>query len=512
MSIVIWIDQKIDNFTNIGYSKELRAITSIKYLKLFNNVDEAIIYLKEIKFDETIIIVSGRLYEELVEKFKENILEIYTIPKIIVFTSSKSKFIEFNKDYENEANNFYNFGGIAISFKKIEDFLKAENKNNNKNIITISNEQNLKNFEETSNYKPFETEIGKILFNRSEEVQLTFEYIDKKEKLVLPLFFKALIDNASNENIQKYNQLLYNSYSKSSERVKELLGPIQSIPNIPIEILSKYYARLYTAESDFYKELNKDLGMNKIDKYLPFIKILYEGVKLGSLHLAKDNILYRGAKISKDEINNIKNYKKKKIENLPCAIVFCRSFLSFSKDKTTADYFLNRANFNNNLFKVLYIIEKDDKLEYNLATHGDIEKVAFISKEREVLFFPFSSFEVKDIKEINMGKEKRYEIDLLYLGKYLNEVENDKNIMLNEIKIPDTEFKKQLNKFGLIKKEKIEKVNAKKLFKKYKKFEKEIKENIIKREKLKIINKKFEENKNLIKIIGNKKKENEKYK
>ena len=51
-----------------------------------------------------------------------------------------------------------------------------------------------------------------------------------------------------------------------------------------------------------------------------------------------------------------------------------------------------------------------------------------------------------------MGKEKRYEIDLLYLGKYLNEVENDKNIMLNEIKIPDTEFKKQLNKFGLIKK------------------------------------------------------------
>ena len=205
MSIVIWIDQKIDNFTNIGYAKELRAIPSIKYLKLFNNVDETIIYLKEIKFDETIIIVSGRLYEELVEKFKENLLEIYTIPKIIVFTSSKSKFIEFNKDYENEANNFYNFGGIAISFKKIEDFLKAENKNNNKNII-ISNEQNLKYFGETSNYKPFETEIGKILFNRSEEFQLTFEYIDKKEKLVLPLFFKALIDKASNENIQKYNQ------------------------------------------------------------------------------------------------------------------------------------------------------------------------------------------------------------------------------------------------------------------------------------------------------------------
>ena len=505
MSIVIWIDQNCDNFINIGYAKELRAINSIKYLRLFKSVDEAITYLKDIKFNETIIIVSGRLYSELVEKFKENVLDIYTVPKIIVFTSSKSKFIEFNKDYEDETNNFYNFGGIAVAFKQIENFLNAENKD--KNII-ISNEPNLKNFENTSNYKPFETEIGKILFNKSEEVQLTFEYIDKKEKLVLPLFFKALIDNASNENIEKYNELLYNSYSKSSESIKELLGPIQSIPDIPIEILSKYYARLYTSESDFYKELNKDLGVNKVDKYLPFIKTLYEGVKLGSLPLAKDDILYRGAKISKDEIDRIKNYKKKKIKTLPYAIVFCRSFLSFSKDKSTADYFLKFENKDKNLFKVLYVIEKDDKLEFNLATHGDIEKIAFIPKEREVLFFPFSSFEVKDLKEITIGKEKGYEIDLLYLGKYLNEIENDKKITLNEIKIPDSEFKKQLTKFGLIKKEKIEKTNTKKLYNKFKKYEKEIMENIIKKGKFKNINKKLKENKNSDKEKEGKKLEN----
>ena len=122
MSKVLWIDQKVDNYINIGYAKELRAINSVKFLKLFKNTEEAIIYLKEIRFDETIIIVSGRLYTEFVEKFKENLLEIYTIPKIIVFTSSRNKFIEFNKDYENENNKFYNFGGIAVAFKQIEDF------------------------------------------------------------------------------------------------------------------------------------------------------------------------------------------------------------------------------------------------------------------------------------------------------------------------------------------------------------------------------------------------------
>ena len=73
MSKVLWIDQKVDNYINIGYAKELRVIKSVKYLRLFKNTEEAMTYLKEIRFDETVIIVSGRLYAELVEKFKENL-------------------------------------------------------------------------------------------------------------------------------------------------------------------------------------------------------------------------------------------------------------------------------------------------------------------------------------------------------------------------------------------------------------------------------------------------------
>ena len=42
--------------------------------------------------------------------------------------------------------------------------------------------------------------------------------------------------------------------------------------NIPIQILTKYYARLYTLNSNFYKDLNKDLRMNNKDKYLSYIK------------------------------------------------------------------------------------------------------------------------------------------------------------------------------------------------------------------------------------------------
>ena len=43
-----------------------------------------------------------------------------------------------------------------------------------------------------------------------------------------------------------------------------------------------------------------------------------------------------------------------------------------------------------------------------------------------------------------------------------------------EIKIPESEYKNQLSEFGLIKKEKIQKINTEILYNSYKKYEKEI--------------------------------------
>ena len=78
-------------------------------------------------------------------------------------------------------------------------------------------------------------------------------------------------------------------YKNNCSQTKNLLKSIENIQNIPIELLSKYYARLYTSESDdgnsFYSDINKDLRENKRDNYLSFIKILYEGIKTKSLPL-----------------------------------------------------------------------------------------------------------------------------------------------------------------------------------------------------------------------------------
>ena len=146
-----------------------------------------------------------------------------------------------------------------------------------------------------------------------DDEQLTFEYIDSTEKLELPLFYKTLLNLTQIDKIEKYNELLYSKYSDNKD-IEELLSEIKSIPNIPLELLSKYYARIYTADSNFYNDINKDLRNNKKDNYLSFIKVLYEGVKLKSLKLASKKELYRGSKISSDEINIISNYLKKNIK------------------------------------------------------------------------------------------------------------------------------------------------------------------------------------------------------
>ena len=283
-SYIIWIDENIDNEDNNQYIKELESIYFLNF-RFFKEIDKALNHIKYIKFQETKVIISDRLYSQFVKKFKENIIDMCVAPKIIVFKKDKENLIEFKKKFESNNNLFYKFGGIATTFDEIKKYLKDE--------------------------------ILPQKMKKSEDIQLTFEYIDSIEKLELPLFFKSLIDKVSIDNMEEYTNQLYNTYSKDNDELKLLLGSIKSMKDIPIELLSKYYARLYTIESNFYKDINKDLGLNKKEKYLLFIKTLYEGVKLKSLSLASDNILYRASKISNEEVKIIKSYLNKKIKNLP---------------------------------------------------------------------------------------------------------------------------------------------------------------------------------------------------
>ena len=245
---------------------------------------------------------------------------MYTTPKIIVFTKNKEKFIEYNKEYGN--NIFYNYGGIATNIEEIKKFLRIGNENsmNNSSVFTtqiinsssINDNQNVDNPINPINAILASAQVETKKLEQQDEIQLTFEYIDCIEKLQLPMQFKGIIGKISIENIDKFSCSIYEKYSKESNEVKKLVGQINKMRNIPIEILCRYYARLLTLESKFYKDVNKNLRLNKKEEYLPYIKTLYEGVKLKALPLSSDKILYRGSQLSNDEIDKNKIYQNDK--------------------------------------------------------------------------------------------------------------------------------------------------------------------------------------------------------
>ena len=119
-----------------------------------------------------------------------------------------------------------------------------------------------------------------IIKKKEYDTPLTFEYIDCLDKLELPLLYQSIINITKIDKIENYNEYLYLNYAKEDNQIEILLNDIYKVPKIPIELLCKYYIRLYTMESNFYKNINYDLRNGAKQNNLSFIKILYEGLKL----------------------------------------------------------------------------------------------------------------------------------------------------------------------------------------------------------------------------------------
>ena len=85
----IWIDQKINNSENYKYAEYLYK--NYSQIQFFNNIKDAMKFLKKIEFNLTYIIVSGSLFKEFIFEIKSIENKIFTAPKIIIFTSELTK-------------------------------------------------------------------------------------------------------------------------------------------------------------------------------------------------------------------------------------------------------------------------------------------------------------------------------------------------------------------------------------------------------------------------------------
>ena len=149
---LIWIGIDVENEEYKAFLNEFNTLLHSE-IKCFINEEEGINYIKTIKFENIKIIINVKFYINFIQKFSENLHQIYIIPKIILFSKDNDDLLESSKNYENIITNpFYNFAGIKTSFDELKKFLKDD-------IVW-----------------------NKKIRNNDDDEQLTFEYIDSTQK------------------------------------------------------------------------------------------------------------------------------------------------------------------------------------------------------------------------------------------------------------------------------------------------------------------------------------------
>ena len=200
--------------------------------------------------------------------------------------------------------------------------------------------------------------------------EFSFQIIDNKKDLIGPVYLSDLIIKPYKLEYEMFDKYLIDNYG---DKMNELIAQIYKI-DCPDSLRIKYWLRAYTLETKFYNDLNFDLMKGQTKLYLPYIKLLYLGLKNNCIKVNVSNDLYRGALINKEEIKNLKNHlhKGKNLDNYK-ALIYCKSFISFSLDKEVALDFMRKKNPKEKNVRVLYILKSELGLNPKNATNTDLD-------------------------------------------------------------------------------------------------------------------------------------------
>ena len=475
----LWIDASInsnENISNLNYLKE--EYPKIK-LFTFNSLQKGIDYLLSKKFCFVYLIISGSLLQEYIKLYNKNINLFSCIPITCIYTSKNFKLIlEKKKPYDEKFLNeqifkyikdpFFNPGGVFDNLNDIIDFFKYCN---NKLIIDqIYNKDNTIKLLEYCNNKLY-IEKNKIFNNNKLNINsffekydysnlFSFEKINYIQDLIFPFFINNLLNyKYDNSNLKNFFKLLVNIYNDNKKIIK-LLKPLQNLNTAPDIISLKFLLYIYTLDSNFYKDLNYSLLIEKYNIFEPMLLLLNKSIKNRLLPKNLNDNLYRCCSLNKNEISKLNEIFLNKKNGLPCGYLYSKTILSFSKNYQIAYQFMNIQKFNENTTPVIIQILRDYNInDDSYILNIDLKDISYYNNESEVIFLPYSFFTIEKIEETSFligDKIKNGNIITLeYCCKYSNIISmyiKDAKIeeMINEILINN--YVKDFLKYKLINK------------------------------------------------------------
>ena len=360
--IVIWIDQNNDKTENNGYlkifSQELKEFSFI----LVTSVKEGYMELSKFSFKLIYIILSGRIAEEFLDIYEENLQDLNIASLNIIFCSNGK--LHESKKYANDP--FYNPGGVVTDFKDVIKFLKKDRRYPiNKQKYSLQND--------FTDPRPFI-----FIENKIENIALP---------TILTKFSSRFINE---EEFEKFKQFLINNYTDDFKGYDILRNKIK----IPFYLYTKLFLRLYSSDFEFYRDLNHSLMTDKFTDFKQFIFILFYGLNLKIIKSVHDIYLYRSGFIDKQTyeeiLNSLKADKDNEVE-VDEAITMStkrrevreprrihqtnRTLLEEEFDNKKNNAFMEKES--NKKMNNIFIEEESNKKRNNIKIEEEIDKESF---------------------------------------------------------------------------------------------------------------------------------------
>ncbi|CAF3874260.1 unnamed protein product [Rotaria sp. Silwood1] len=352
---IIWLDDNIQAKDNRDTEQKLRSI--INRFKKFQDLEQCQKYIEQRSQNERVVmIVSGRLGQAIVP----SIHKIRQIISIYVYCMDKER----NKQW---AVNFPKVKAVVVQLDELVSRIKDDYK-----IQKIVEEPlSINTFTTGSGAGTSTSGVnGKFVFSQvliDCLIRLQYTEADKKELI-------SLCQKQYENNLNELSNLREFRKNYSSDEV----------------------LRWYTRETFFYKTLNAVLRNENIHMIFLFRAFIYDIQHQLKNHQIKNPLrVYRGQKISTDELNNLKQRRGQ--------FISVNSFFSTSTDYQAAVKFLSGSNATENLEPVLFEIVADPKVA-TTKPFADISKFSQYPGESEVLFMLGSIFRLDGIDYNNVNQ------------------------------------------------------------------------------------------------------------
>ena len=355
-------------------------------------------------------IINGSLSDQFFKEYIKATKELTIISANIIFCNDENNY-KLNAYYLDD---FLNPGKVynEKSIDKIIDYINKDENNFLNDSYLLKNKKL---------YEPLKRSYGNVFFNANNISDIAY-----------PFFFGQIINSTliNEYDLEGFQRFLLDYYPE----LKDLIIPSREKKIIiPYYLLAKFYLHMYTYEQcHFFKNMNLDLTNDKFDIYRIYIFLLYDALNKKSIKSYSKNV-YRGTVLSKKEYDDLEtslqyneeiNKNKKEKKEINVCLYNCKMFLSFSKSLNIATRFINKGN--KDLIPVLFEVEglNEKDIENNdfFISNLDLENISEYNDEQEVLFLPFSCFEIISIKDEiieNFGEKINVKrITLNYLLNY----------------------------------------------------------------------------------------------